>query len=166
MRSGLRIHRNGQPIPGSVDDPEGKVAGAVLAVMSASGLALFGAIAALFLIVLDVGFGIDFFTNLGFSSPGLAVLGVGALLEGAIFWWLSQLIANKMSIVALLVAIALQTANIGFKFMEAGRNYDGGSSGGSIVAAAVLILFGMLQGVVPLQKLKAEKAALQAEDIV
>ncbi|MGB0563502.1 MAG: hypothetical protein ACPGVO_17115 [Spirulinaceae cyanobacterium] len=142
---GLKIHRNGAPIPGSVDDPKGKVDGA------AFGVFFVGIITSIVGLLGTIG--VEFIANLGFSVP--------ALIEGLIFVGLAYLIAKKLSMIALIAAIALYTANLGISVMESAQ--PGGDSR-PFGTVAVLIWIAMVQGVPALPKLKAERAALKAEE--
>ncbi|NEO85013.1 MAG: hypothetical protein F6J87_12285 [Spirulina sp. SIO3F2] len=164
LKSGLRIRRNGKPIPGSSDYSKGNAHIAIIAVAAAGIINLFFTLVALILIILDVIFGINVFANLGVVPPNLVALAFSTTVEGLIFLGLSYWLSKYVSMLVLIVAIALQTANIGLNIMDVVQSNSSG--GTSIISFKILILLGMLWGVSPLQKFKAQKAALEAEDTI
>ncbi len=132
----LRLLHNGQPLPGSVFDPEAKLKSAVYIVFFIGGASIIlGIITLLFDIEYLRADGIGFFT---------IIYGLAFLLLGALVW--------RKSSVALILAIVIFSLDFLLsKFLPTAWGYEPGLSG----ISRMIMLIPMIQGIGAIKTLKA-----------
>ncbi len=134
----LQVLRNGQPLPGSMSDPQTKLKNAYTVVYFVAGLNLL-------LGILTWAFKIQFLQEIGigFASIlyGLVVLGLGYFVQ-------------RKSTFALIVAITLMAIDAFAGLVFAAMSGSGSSVGG--LFARIIIMIPMIQGLAAIKALKAQ----------
>ncbi len=131
----LRVLRNGQPLPGSVSDPETRVRTAALVAYVVAGFNfLVGLVAVLFQV--------DFLLALG--------MGWFSVIAGVVFLFLGIFIGRK-SLVALIIAIVLLILDAGLGLVGAAMSGYSPSISGLLVR--VILLVPLFQGVGAIREL-------------
>ncbi len=134
----LQVLRNGQPLPGSMSDPQTKLKNAYTVVYFVAGLNLL-------LGILSWALDIKFLQELG--------NGFASLLFGLVFLGLGYFVQRKSSF-ALIVAIVLMAIDALGGLVLAAMSGSGSSVGG--LFARIILMIPMIQGVAAIKTLKAQ----------
>jgi len=138
MSTELQVLRNGQPLPGSLSDPQTRLKNAYAMVYFVAGLNLVLGFASFL-------FNVEFLQQIG--------IGFGSIIFGLVFLVLGFFVQRKSAVALILAIVVFALDGILGVFLAASQGYNPGAGG---IIARIFLLIPMVQGVGAIKALKSK----------